>query len=147
MVALFHVIEKELEWRRARGQLEGFEAMLSSKPLVAVGAEHPLEDEMLMADHFRKNFDSLITKKKANSSIDGIDGLAGVHESVSCFILLHVFGKKVTFKGCQFFPPPEASRMNFFSVKFIPQITFSSEAVGRAIIDMFRLVPDFSPLA
>ena len=53
VVALFHVIEKDLEWRRARGQLEGFEAMRSSKPLVAVGADHPLEDEMLMADYFR----------------------------------------------------------------------------------------------
>jgi hypothetical protein len=27
--------------------------MLSSKPLVAVGADHPLEDEILMADYFR----------------------------------------------------------------------------------------------
>jgi hypothetical protein len=55
VVALFHVIEKEREWRKARGQLEGFEAMLSSKPIVAVGADHPLEDEILMADHFRKS--------------------------------------------------------------------------------------------
>ncbi|RDL42089.1 uncharacterized protein BP5553_02068 [Venustampulla echinocandica] len=81
VVALFHVIEKELEWRRARGQLEGFGAMLSSKPLVAVGAEHPLEDELLMADYFRENFDSIISERKANLLIDGVDGLAGVHES------------------------------------------------------------------
>jgi hypothetical protein len=54
VVALFHVIEKEREWRKARGQLEGFETMLSSKPIVAVGADHPLEDEILMADYFRK---------------------------------------------------------------------------------------------
>jgi hypothetical protein len=54
VVTLFHVIEKEIEWRKSRGQLEGFGAMVSSKPLVAVGATHPLEDEMLMADYFRK---------------------------------------------------------------------------------------------
>ena len=54
VVALFHVIEKEREWRRARGQLEGFEAMLSSRPIVAIGADHPLEDEILMADYFRE---------------------------------------------------------------------------------------------
>ena len=53
VVALFHVIEKELEWRKARGQLEGFGTMLASKPIVAVGADHPLEDELLMADYFR----------------------------------------------------------------------------------------------
>lgn len=51
---MFHVIEKELAWRRDRGQLEGFDAMKSSKPLVAVGADHPLEDEILKADHFRR---------------------------------------------------------------------------------------------
>lgn len=54
VVALFHVIEKELEWRRARSQPEGFEAMKSSRPIVAVGADHPLEDELLMADYFRQ---------------------------------------------------------------------------------------------
>ncbi|CAG8982743.1 hypothetical protein HYALB_00001024 [Hymenoscyphus albidus] len=64
VVALFHIIEKEMDWRRARGQAEGFEAMTSSKPLVAVGADHPLEDELLMADYFH-----------------GMDGLAGVTTS------------------------------------------------------------------
>jgi hypothetical protein len=54
-VALFHVIEKELQWRKDKGLPGGFEAMQASKPLVAVGPEHPLEDEILMADYFRKH--------------------------------------------------------------------------------------------
>lgn len=53
MAALFHVIEKELEWRRANGRLEGFGTMHASKPIVAIGADHPLDAEMLMADYFR----------------------------------------------------------------------------------------------
>lgn len=53
VVALFHVIEKEREWRKGRGQVQGFGTMINSKPLVAVGASHPLEDEILMADYFR----------------------------------------------------------------------------------------------
>lgn len=57
VVALFHVIEKEKEWRRARGQLEGFEAMSSSRPIVAIGPEHPLEETILMADYFRESYD------------------------------------------------------------------------------------------
>ena len=64
VVALFHVLEKELEWRRANGRLEGFEAMQTSKPIVAVGADHPLEDEILMADYFRKSSMFTIAAKK-----------------------------------------------------------------------------------
>jgi hypothetical protein len=67
-VALFHVIEKELEWRRTRGQLEGFETMQTSKPIVAVGADHPLEDEILMADYFRTLSTQCNTDMAANVS-------------------------------------------------------------------------------
>lgn len=54
VVGLFHVLEKELEWRKANGKPEGFETLKARKPIVAVGPEHPLEDEELMADFFRE---------------------------------------------------------------------------------------------
>ena len=42
VVSLFHHVEKEIAWRRNQGRKVGFETLLRSKPLVAVGADHPL---------------------------------------------------------------------------------------------------------
>ena len=52
VVALFHVLEKEMAWRTSAGK-PTFGAMNVYKPIVAVGAEHALEDEQLVEDHFR----------------------------------------------------------------------------------------------
>ena len=51
---MFHVIEKEMEWRTANGLSEGFQSLRKLKPLVAVGADGPLEDQLQMAAYFRK---------------------------------------------------------------------------------------------
>lgn len=55
VVAMFHVLEKELAWRRDTGRPEGYGAMKAHKPIVAVGPEHSLEDKVLMADYFRES--------------------------------------------------------------------------------------------
>ena len=53
VVSMFHVIEKELRWRRKHDLPEGFEALMKGKPIVAVGADKPLGDQTMLADYFR----------------------------------------------------------------------------------------------
>ncbi|RYO85052.1 hypothetical protein DL764_009237 [Monosporascus ibericus] len=64
VVGMFHVLDKEMEWRESRGKPLGFDVLRNSRPIVAVGPEHALEEELLMEDGFH-----------------GADGLHGVHEA------------------------------------------------------------------
>jgi inosine-uridine nucleoside N-ribohydrolase len=54
VVGLFKVLGKEMDWRKAQGKPLGFENLRTFKPIVALGPEHALEDEILMADNFRE---------------------------------------------------------------------------------------------
>ena len=51
---MFHIIEREMQWRRENGKPEGFGALKAFKPVVAVGAEQPLRDQKKLADYFRE---------------------------------------------------------------------------------------------
>jgi hypothetical protein len=50
---MFHIIEQEMQWRREKGRPEGFGALRAHRPIIAVGAENPLEDQKMLADYFR----------------------------------------------------------------------------------------------
>lgn len=54
VISLFHHIEQEIEFRKSVGRAPGFDTLRKSRPLVAVGPDHPLADTMLMADFFRQ---------------------------------------------------------------------------------------------
>lgn len=51
---MFHVIQKEMIWRRSQGLSEGFETLKKLKPFVAVGAEEPLGDPRETAAYIRR---------------------------------------------------------------------------------------------
>lgn len=52
---MFHVIEKEIQWRKDNGRPEGFDALKGLKPIVAVGADEPLGGERMKAAYYRRS--------------------------------------------------------------------------------------------
>lgn len=53
---MFHILERELLWRRQQGLPEGFGVLKNSKPVIAVGATEPLEKQKNLQDYFRELF-------------------------------------------------------------------------------------------
>lgn len=64
VVAIFQVLDQEIEWRKQQGLPVGFEGVTKFKPLVAIGATESLHDRSDKADDFH-----------------GADGLGGVHST------------------------------------------------------------------
>ncbi|KAJ9660452.1 hypothetical protein H2198_002570 [Neophaeococcomyces mojaviensis] len=52
VVAIFHVLDEEIKWRKSQNLPAGFEGCTKYKPLVAIGANEPLHDKSDNADYF-----------------------------------------------------------------------------------------------
>lgn len=44
VVTIFHILDKEIKWRKANGLPAGYEGVTAYKPLVAIGADEPLHE-------------------------------------------------------------------------------------------------------
>lgn len=52
---MLHVLDREMLWRKKQGRPEGFGALRAHKPIVAVGAREPLDDQKMLADYYRES--------------------------------------------------------------------------------------------
>lgn len=52
VVTIFHILDREIKWRKAQGLPTGFEGVTAYKPLVAIGANEPLHESTDNADYF-----------------------------------------------------------------------------------------------
>lgn len=64
IVAVFGILQREVEWRKENGMPAGYEGATAYKPIVAIGANEPLHDRTENADYFH-----------------GLDGMGGSTET------------------------------------------------------------------
>jgi len=51
---MLHILDREIQWRKDQGKPEGFDTLRVRKPVIAVGAQEPLDDQKMLADYFRE---------------------------------------------------------------------------------------------
>lgn len=75
VVALLHILEHEVSWRKAHGLQPGYEGITKFKPIVAVGAAEPLHETA------RTDVDEPASKSQNADYFHGADGLGGSIET------------------------------------------------------------------
>ena len=135
VVAIFNVLNQELAWRQSHNLPLGFESARTYSPLVAVGAEKPLVEEVAgneSADYFH-----------------GRDGLAGTHGTHP-----HFYEKEEHWRHLFEEPPPENmisktasettaanSSEGESAAKKLVKFTASLKPAHEVILDLLRSNP------
>ena len=135
VVAIFNVLNQELAWRQSHNLPLGFESARTYSPLVAVGAEKPLVEEVAgteSADYFH-----------------GRDGLAGTHGTHP-----HFYEKEEHWRHLFEEPPPESmisktasettaanSSEGESAAKKLVKFTASLKPAHEVILDLLRSNP------
>ncbi|KXT17948.1 hypothetical protein AC579_5946 [Pseudocercospora musae] len=118
VVSLFFHVEKEIEWRKSQGKPLGFDSLRKQKPLVAIGPEHPLADQLLMADFFH-----------------GTDGLGGIHETHPHFTPAETWKQLFTKAGSSQSPADRivTTELQNVDAMFIPSQAPADEEILRLL--------------
>ena len=55
LLSIFHQVEEESKWRVATGHFNPFsKSLMSTKPVIAIGAHQPLEEPLMLGDYYRQ---------------------------------------------------------------------------------------------